>query len=50
MEYKKEFKVFDFTDRQPTEISHKKILDMTNTKRPYCLSDFKLQFFIPKLS
>lgn len=49
MEYKKEFKVSDFTDCKPTENAHKKILEMVNTKRPYCPNDFKPQSFISNL-
>lgn len=49
MEYKKEFKVSDFTDVKPTEKSHKEILEWVNERRPYCLNDFRKQYFIPDL-
>lgn len=49
MEYKKEFKVSDFTDVKPTEKSHKEILEWVNERRPYCRKDFIPQTFIPDL-
>ena len=49
MEYKKEFKVSDWTDVKPTEKSHKEILEWGNERRPYCPSDFAPQTFIPDL-
>ena len=49
MEYKKEFKISDFTDVRPTENSHTEILAWVNERRPYCLNDFKRQYFIPNL-
>ena len=49
MEYKKEFKVSDFTDVKPSVNSHKEIMEMVNERRPYCRKDFIPQTFIPDL-
>jgi hypothetical protein len=49
MEYKKVFKVSEITDIKPGPNSHKEILKMVNKRRPYCLFDFKMQYFIPNL-
>jgi hypothetical protein len=50
MEYKKVFKVSDFTDIKPGPNSHKAIMEMAYERRPYCLNDFKKQYFIPNLN
>lgn len=47
MEYKKEFKVSDFTDVKPSVNSHKEIMEMVNERRPYCPKDFIPQGFFP---
>lgn len=39
MEYKKEFKVSDFTEVRPTVASHKEIWEWANERRPYEPSD-----------
>lgn len=49
MEYKKTFKVSDFTTQKPSQNSHKEIFEMVNQRRPYQPSDFKKQYFIPDL-
>ena len=49
MEYKKVFKVSEFTDIKPGSNSHKEIMEMVSRRRPYCLNDFKKQYFIPDL-
>ncbi len=41
MEYKKEFKVSDFTNVKPTENSHKEILEWADERRPYEPSDLR---------
>lgn len=51
MEYKKEFKVSEICPGlKPTATTHKEILKMVSERRPYCLNDFKKQYFIPNLS
>ena len=47
MEYKKVFKVSEITDIKPGPNSHKEIMEMVSQRRPYCLNDFKKQYFIP---
>jgi hypothetical protein len=53
MEYKKEFKVSDWTDVKPTEKSHKEILEWANERRPYSPSDlinvFRTKGLFPRL-
>ena len=50
MEYKKQFKVSEiFPGLKPGPNTHKEILQMVNERRPYCLNDFKRQYFIPNL-
>ncbi len=49
MEYKKVFKVSEITDIKPGPNSHKEIMEMVSRRRPYCLNDFKKQYFIPDL-
>ena len=49
MEYKKVFKVSDFTDIKPGPNTHREIMKMVNQRRPYTLNDFKKQYFIPDL-
>jgi len=50
MEYKKEFKCSPICPGlKPTKTSHKEIMEMVSKRRPYRLSDFKKQYFIPDL-
>jgi len=50
MEYKKEFKVSEICPGlKPGPNTHKEIMEMVNERRPYCLNDFKKQYFIPDL-
>lgn len=50
MEYKKEWNVSDFTDIKPTENSHKEIMKMVNTRRPYSPSDYVKRHFIENIA
>ena len=47
--YKTTFKVSAITDIKPGPNSHKEIMEMVSKRRPYRLSDFKKQYFIPNL-
>lgn len=48
--YKKNFKVSECCPGlKPGPNTHKEILEMVNQRRPYCLDDFKKQYFIPDL-
>lgn len=50
MKYKKEFKVSEICPGiKPGPDSHRLILEMVSKRRPYRLSDFKKQYFIPDL-
>ena len=48
--YKKNFKVSECCPGlKPGPNTHKEIMEMVNERRPYCLNDFKKQYFIPDL-